>query len=278
MPHVDLPQGRIAYEDRGPRDAPAVVFVHGYAVAGDLWRETADALVARGLRCVSPTLPLGAHSVPAGTTDLAPPRIAAMVAALLEALELDDVTLVGNDSGGAICQLVVDAHPERIGRLVLTNCDAFDRFPPPPFGGLLWLARARVLGPALRLARATRAMHALFGLLTARGFPREQVDAWLAPYLADRQVRRETDAFLARVDSADLVDAGARLHRFAGPVLLVWGADDVVFGTRDAHRLRDAFADARLVEVPGARTFLPHDAPDRLAELVEEHVRVAAPV
>lgn len=278
MPYAELPEGRISYEDAGPRDAPAVVFVHGYSVAGDLWRETADALVARGLRAVRPTLPLGSHTTPAGTTDLAPRRIAAMVASLLAHLGLDDATLVGNDSGGAICQLLVDEHPERVGRLVLTNCDTGSRFPPPAFRPLVWVARAGLLRQTLALGARTGLGAAIFGMLTARGFSREQVGAWVRPYLTDDQVRRETDAFVAGIDPDELLDATARLHRFDRPVLLVWGAEDRFFRLQDARRLRDAFPDARLVEVPGAKTFVMWDAPERVAELIAEHVRVAAPV
>jgi pimeloyl-ACP methyl ester carboxylesterase len=278
MPHLDLPQGRLHLRDEGPADGPAVVFVHGYSVDGAIWDAVVAPLLAEGIRCIRPDLPLGSHTTPAGRDDLAPRDLALMVASLLEALDLDDVTLVGNDSGGALCQLLVDARPERIGRLVLTNCDTFERFPPPSFRPLLWLARAGLLHHVLRLGLRTGISRRLFDAFTVGGFPPGQADAWVRPYVDDPVIRRETDGVLARVDGRDLAEAGARLHRFDRPVLLAWGADDRLFPLREARRLSDAFGDnARLVELPGARTFPQIDAPERLAELLLAEVRSPVP-
>ncbi len=131
MPEVALSQGTIHYREEG--SGPAVVLIHGLMVDGGVWSPLVPFLSLRA-RCIVPDLPLGAHRIPMrADADLTPPAVADMIAELFTRLELEDVTLVGNDTGGALCQLVIDRHPERIGRLVLTNCDAFENFPPAAF-------------------------------------------------------------------------------------------------------------------------------------------------
>src|SRR5687767_7097809 len=127
MPAVELAQGTIHYREAGPPDGRPVVFVHGYLMAGDLWAALGERLAARGLRAIMPTWPLGAQPEPLRPgADVTARGVAAIVVAFLEALELEDVVLAGNDTGGAICQLVAAGQPERLGALVLTNCDAFE--------------------------------------------------------------------------------------------------------------------------------------------------------
>src|SRR5262249_37104928 len=128
---VELPQGPVRYRESGTGDP--IVFVHGLLVDGELWRDVASRL-QDDYRVIVPDLPLGSQeeALPPGAA-LSPPGLARIVADFLEALDLRDVTLVGNDTGGAICQLVVTEHPERVKRLVLTPCDAYEEFPPPTF-------------------------------------------------------------------------------------------------------------------------------------------------
>ena len=131
MPTIDLPHGTVRYRQVGPDGAaPPVVFVHGSLVNASLWSQTADALAAAGNRSYAPDLPLGSHTIALGArADQSPRGIARQLAAFLEALDLDrDVTLVGNDTGGAICQFLLDEDASRLGRVVLTNCDAFANF------------------------------------------------------------------------------------------------------------------------------------------------------
>ncbi len=135
MAQLALPQATIEYQEFGPQDSPhaPALFVHGILVDGRLWRGVAEGLVRRGFRCIVPTLPLGSHTIPVGDpAALNLPGVAEMINDMIVALDLSDVTLVGSDTGGGLCQLVIDAHPKRIGRLLLTNCDAFDKCPPVP--------------------------------------------------------------------------------------------------------------------------------------------------
>lgn len=140
---VDIAAGEIECCERG--GGPPIVLVHGAAVNGDLWRNVAPDLAA-DYRCIVPDLPSGSHSLPLrDDADLSLAGMAQVVADFIEALDLHDVAVVANDTGGAVAQWLVGHHPERIGWLVLTSCDAFDKFPPTPQRYLELVARSRAL-------------------------------------------------------------------------------------------------------------------------------------
>src|SRR5918999_4159511 len=123
---VQVPGGTIAYRERG--SGPPVLFVHGVLVNGDLWRDVVPA-VAESHRCLVPDLPMGGHDVPMDEdADLSPPGLAKLLDDFLAALDLDDVTIVANDTGGALTQILLANHPDRVSRVVITSCDAFDNF------------------------------------------------------------------------------------------------------------------------------------------------------
>jgi pimeloyl-ACP methyl ester carboxylesterase len=261
---------------------PPVVFVHGLLVSATLWTRAADALAARGVRSYAPDLPLGSHRVALGDrADQTPRGVARQLAAFLEALDLRDVTLVGNDTGGAICQFLLDTDPSRIGRVVLTNCDSFEDFPPAPVVPLFkLLRRPGRIRAALAPIRVTAVRHsrAGYGMLTTTELDPEQTREWIEPCLTDAGVRDDVARFARAVDPQELVDVGARLRTFDGPVLLAWGTSDQIFKLASAERLRDAFADARLVPIDGSSTFVALDATERLADEIAAFQRAAAAV
>ena len=271
MPTIDLPQGTVHYRVAGPDDAagPPVVFVHGFLVDGSLWDRTGAALAAAGVRSYAPDWPLGSHRVALTPgTDNSPRDVARQIVAFLTALELDDVTLVGNDTGGALCQFVLDTDASRIGRLVLTNCDAFDVFPPAPFDLMFkTFRRPRAIRPLMQPMRsaAVRRSPAGYGTL-ARALDADQTRGWVEPCLEDAGVREDVARFANGVDPDELLDVSTRLGAFHGPVSLVWGQADRFFKPTFARRLREVFADARLIELEGCRTFVPLDEPQRLAD------------
>ncbi len=271
MPTIDLPHGLVHYRVAGPerRSSAPVVFVHGFLVNATLWSATADALAAAGVRSYAPDLPLGSHAIPLGArADQSPRGIARQIIAFIQALELDDVTLVGNDTGGAICQFLLDSDASSVGRVVLTNCDAFTNFPPAPFGQLFKAFRSpHLIRALLAPMRATAVRHspAGFGLLVNETLDAEQTRAWVEPCLTDRAIREDVARFAREVDPQDLDIASNRLGGFDGPALLVWGSADRFFKLDFARRLRDTFARAQLVEFENGRTFVPHDSPSRLA-------------
>jgi pimeloyl-ACP methyl ester carboxylesterase len=282
MPTVNLPQGIISYRVAGPADStlPPVVFVHGILVNSELWTATADALAERGIRSYAPDLPLGSHQLAMNPdADLSPRGVARLLLSFLETLGLTDVTLVGNDTGAALCQFLIDTDPSRIGRLVLTNGDAFEKFPPTQIGLMVKLAR-RPSRIKLMVApmRWTAARHSYLGY---GPLARHPVDAaltarWITPLRTDAAIRRDTARFMRGIRRADTLDVSTRLGAFTRPVLLVWGNRDRLFPMPFARKLAAAFPDARLVEVDGGRTFLPLDEPGRVASEISGFL-VSAP-
>jgi pimeloyl-ACP methyl ester carboxylesterase len=273
MPVCELPAGRIHYEEAGPSDGRPVVFVHGYLMAGSLWRLVAERLADAGLRCLAPTWPMGAHPEPvAPHADVSPGGIAGMVAAFCERLDLRDVVLVGNDTGGVVAQLVATRHPERLGALVLTSCDAFERFPPAPLKPLIALARVpgavRAALAPMRLAVGRRSPLA-YGLL-AHADVDHLTREWVRPALADPRVADDLRRFTLALRQEVTLEAGARLRTFDKPALVAWSADDRVFPVEDGRRLAAALPQGRFELIEGSRTFSMIDQPDRLAALVGE--------
>jgi pimeloyl-ACP methyl ester carboxylesterase len=269
---IRLSQGTIRYRERG-RGTP-IVFVHGVLVNGDLWRDVVPHL-ADTHRCIVPDWPLGSHEVPLEpTADLSTPGVAALVAELLAALDLHDVTLVGNDTGGAVCQLVVTQHPERIGRLVLTSCDAFERYPPPPFDSLLyWLPRipgAVFLTSQLMRFAIMRRQPTGYGLVVRGELDEELARSFTAPSAASAGVRADLFRLLRGISNRHTLEAAERLPGFDRPVLLAWGGDDRLFPLELAKRLAARLPNARLEVVPHARTFVPLDEPAALAALIRD--------
>lgn len=272
MSSIDLPHGTVRYRAAGPENAatPPVVFVHGFLVNSTLWTKTADALAAAGVRSYAADWPLGSHTIALGAgADQSPRGIARQVIAFMHALDLDDVALVGNDTGGAICQFLLDIDASRVGRVVLTNCDAFTNFPPPPFGQLFKAFRSpKTIQALMTPMRATAVRHspAGFGLLVNKPLDADQTRAWVEPCLSDPAIREDTARFAREVDPHDLNVASEHLGSFAGPALLAWGTADRFFKLDFAQRLRTTFTDARLIEIENGRTFIPHDEPERLAK------------
>jgi pimeloyl-ACP methyl ester carboxylesterase len=266
---IELPAGTIEYREAGPAGGAPVVFVHGFLVDDALWADVPEQVAGHGFRTFTPTWPLAAHrAAMRPDADLSPRGLARLVLSFLEANDLRGVTLVGNDTGGAVCQLVLDEDPSRIARLVLTNCDAFEVFPPFPFDLLFRLCRhpraGRAVLGAMRVA-AMRTSKLGFGWLVRRRLTAEETLPWVTPYLADPDVRRDVARFARAWRGSDLVEVADRLSAFDRPVLLCWGIDDPFFRIALGRRLAGAFPRARLVEVPGAGAFLPLDQPDRLA-------------
>ena len=274
---VSLPQGLVRYQDHG--SGPTLVFLHGLLVNSALWRDVVS-LLSGQFRCIAPDLPLGAHWVPLHSdADLSPLGVAQLVADFLEALDLHDVTLVGNDTGGAICQLTIASHPERITRLVLTNCDAFEAFFPPllsPFhygaqffgthfvDFLLWLFQSRI---AQRLLVAT---------VSHRHLDTTTLDTYFTPPHSNAGVRRDLTRFLQAVSNRYTLEAARTFPHFQHPVLIAWGKDDLFFSSSLARRLQQSFPKATLEYISQSRAFVPEDQTaflyQRIAEFVHEPV------
>lgn len=264
--------GTIEYHDVG--DGPPLLLVHLVLADATHWDRMVPLLADR-YRLIMPTLPLGAHRIPADDgADLSIDGLAHALDELLAHLELDDVTVIGNDSGGAISQVMAVDHRERIGRVVLTNCDMYDAFPPrifsyfrllPRIPGATWLT-----GHALRV-RAFWKLPFVFGRLTNEVDP-VKIDRWASALLASKDVRRDVNAVIRTVGPHVTNDAAARLRDTDLPILVAWGADDLAFVPALAERFCREIASAELVLIPDCKTLVCWDQPARLAELVDGFV------
>jgi pimeloyl-ACP methyl ester carboxylesterase len=268
---VVLPAGTVHYRERGT--GRPVVFVHGLLVNGDLWRNVVPIIAEAGYRCLTPDLPLGSHGVPMNPeADLKPPHLARIIAVFLEALELDDVVLVANDMGGALTQLVMTQHPHRVGAVVLTNCDAFERFLPPLFQylralprvpGGLWLTAQSMRSPLVQR------MPLAFGRLTHYPIPADVMASYVMP-VRRPEIRRDVAKVLRGVNKRYTIEAAHALPHFHKPVLFAWGLDDKSFRIAEAQRLAALLPDAKVGPIEGSRTFVAEDQPDVLARHILE--------
>jgi pimeloyl-ACP methyl ester carboxylesterase len=276
MPDLTLPQGTISYRDTG--DGPPVVFLHGLLVDGTVWRKVTP-LLDGAARSIVPDLPLGSHRTPMNAdADVTPHGVARLVGDFLAALDLEDVTLVGNDTGGAISQLVALDHGERVGRLVLTNCDCFDVFPPKEFVPMVKSAHVpgalkAALAP-MRSATARRTVIAYGGL--AREIPDEVTAAWVEPARTDARVRGDLATFLRAIDKSITREAAERLPTLTIPSIVAWGQDDRFFSRELGQRLAATLPNARLEPIANSRTFVSEDEPEALAALIRGFVRETA--
>ena len=261
--------GPVRYLDQGAGEP--LVFVHGVLANGLLWQKVWPLLTDRR-RCIVPDWPLGSHPT-AMKPDavLTPPRLADLIIEFLDELGIERVTLVGNDTGGALCQIAAANHPDRISRLVLTPCDAYENFPPRLIflpldvaaripGGL------KVLLRLLRLRVMQRLPNSFAGL--SKRLERDVIAAWLEPGLRDSGVRRDLRKVIRGIKRRYTVDAAAKLKSFDRPVLVAWAPEARFFPIRYGERLVTDLPQAELVRIDDAYTFVSVDQPERTADVI----------
>lgn len=278
---LQLSAGQITIHDSGG-DGQPVMLVHGLLVDGRLWGQVAPLLVKAGLRVIVPDLPLGSHkSAMNPDAPLAPPDVARLLGEIAEQLDLRDVTLVGNDTGGAICQMAAAERPQWLARLVLTPCDMYENFLPPLFSPLVTLARR---APALLtvgmqpLRFAFMRNSPLFaGWLTKKGVEKQLSRDFIEPFLSDRAIRRDTYKVLAGIDKADTLRAAEQLREFDRPTLIMWTSEDRFFKRSDAERLTADIPGARLEQIHDSYAFTPIDQPARTADLIADLIDSTPP-
>jgi pimeloyl-ACP methyl ester carboxylesterase len=277
---VDLPQGKLDYRAAGPAasNQPPVVLVHGLLVDERLWAPVAERLAADGIRSYAPTLPLGSHKRPMNAdADLSPAGVAKLVLDFIRALDLTDVTIAGNDTGGAIGQIMLGADTSRIGAAVFTNCDALGTFPPRSLAPLFWAARhpGLVAGVARGMRSTTMRNGPLaYGPLSSVPLDPELTLDWVGP-LRDPAIRRDLAKVARGVHPRVLLDAASRFGQFTGAVRVLWGDADSMFRVKLGRQLSAAFPRSAFATVPGGRTFLPLDHPDRVAGEIAAAAREA---
>src|SRR6476659_9028988 len=266
---LQLPQGTIRYREAG--EGKPIVFVHGYLVDGRLWDGVVDALSDR-FRCIAPDWPIAAHQVAMSPdADLTPPGIAKLISDFLAKLELEDVTTVGNDSGGAMSQVLVTPHPERIGRLVLTNCDTHENFPPgmfkamPPIaklpGGMFLLSAPFRIGAIARRA---------FKPFAKTKIPDELVASWMEPAKTDKAILRDAGKVTTGMNKRYTLAAAEKLRGSQLPIRLLWAPGDKYLPISYGERLASEAGNAELVRIEGAKNFVPLDQPQRVADEIAQ--------
>ncbi|MFC9619428.1 alpha/beta fold hydrolase [Streptomyces sp. NPDC056930] len=271
MPQIVLSSGTIDYQDTGG-DGPVLVFCHGLPMNETQWRKVVPLL--NGYRCILPTLPLGGHRQPmTPDADLSQRGVALLLGEFIEGLGLDDVTLVLNDWGGGQF-LVSEGKSQRVARLVLVACEAFDNFPPGPakaaaavcrVPGGVWLLTRLMRIPSFRNNRNG------YGGMSLRGIPDEIMDDWFAPATRSRAIRRDFAKFATSAPKRETLLAWSeRLRDFDRPVLVVWATEDRLMPREHGRRLAELYPQGRLVEIADSSTLVPEDQPERLAEVLTD--------
>ena len=273
MPVIELPSGPIAYEDTGG-DGPVLVFGHGLLMDGRQWRKVIPLLP--GYRCITPTLPMGAHTAPMRPdADLTEQGVAGILADFLDALDLKDVTLVLNDWGGGQF-LITDGRDARIGRLVLASCTAFDNYPPAPARPAAALCRLPGGGRLLTKMFGTRFFRhsrLAYGALSKAGLPDGLFDEWFRPAVENAAVRRDLVKFATGAPPRRrLLELSERLRTFTRPVLVLWAREDRMMPLDHADRLAALFPDATKMIVDDSWTLIPEDQPEVMAGALREFV------
>jgi pimeloyl-ACP methyl ester carboxylesterase len=267
---LDLDGLTVRYRARG--GGQPVVFVHGVYMGGTVWNAVAERL--EGVRCIVPTWPLGAHRDPAPSADLSARAIARRIPAFLEALDLRDAVLVGNDTGGGLCLAALGSGSpavDRIGGLVLTNCDSYEHFPPKGFDTIAKVARrAPLIVKALLRLLSSRPGQRMFLKSVSTEPPKGEAGRELfEAFPTSKGARRDALRTTASLEPSVTMDAVGALRAFSKPVLLAWGDADRLFPLEHARRLEADFPNARLEIIEGSSTYVMLDRPAELARLVQ---------
>ena len=276
MPEVELSVGPIAYQDTGG-DGPVVVLIPGLLMDWKQWRKVIEELSPE-LRCVSPSLPMGAHRKPMKPdADLSLVGMGRTVTEFLEAADLRDVTLCFNDWCGAQV-MIADGGMDRVAKLVLVSCETAGNYPPGLAGFAAWLSAklpgGYVATRALLLQPRLRRLPFVFGQMTKRGVPDELMRDWMEP-LRKKEIRRDLRRYAgdAMRGKHDLARATASLPSFEKPVLVVWDEEGKMMPNEAGRALAASFPNSRYVELSDCFTLIPEDQPEALAREIRQFAR-----
>lgn len=270
---VSAGDGSASYVDIGT--GPTTLFVHGLGTSSLLWRNAIE-LLRQERRCIAVDLPLHGHSPGGSGTDFSLGGVARFLEAFCDGLELTDIDLVANDTGGAVAQVFAAGNSERLRSLALTNCDTRGNLPPKSFLPITWLARMRLLAPLSRwlfrdLNRVRRTVYGP-GYEDVSALPLGVVEAQLASLFGSKHASREYQRWIRSLNDDDLRAAEPQLRTLRVPTALIWGTGDQFFGLQWAHWLRDTIPGAGTVrEVPDAKLFFPDERASELVGLLQEH-------
>jgi pimeloyl-ACP methyl ester carboxylesterase len=269
------PSGPVSYVDTGGQGRP-VLFVHGVGSSSYLWRNAIELLHGER-RCVSFDLPLHGYTPAAPDQDFTLPGLGRFIADCCDALDLTDIDLVANDTGGAVSQVFAAGHAERLHTLTLTNCEAHDNVPPRALLPAVLLARMGLLArlaPRLMAPGNPRTAQRVYGRVYSdiTKLPAEIARVWLEAQAGTPEAARQSQRLLTSLHARDLLAAEPALARLQVPTLIVWGTNDVFFRTKWAYWLRDTIPGAsEVVEIDGGRLFFPDERAAELTAALRRH-------
>jgi pimeloyl-ACP methyl ester carboxylesterase len=269
------PSGPVSYVDTGGPGRP-VLFVHGVGSSSYLWRNVIGLLDGER-RCVSFDLPLHGYTPAAPDQDFTLPGLARFIEGGCDALDLTDIDLVANDTGGAVSQVFAAGHAERLHTLTLTNCEAHDNLPPRALLPAVLLARMGLLAPLAPRLMAPgnpRTAKRVYGRLYQdfTKLPAEIARVWLEAQAGTPEAARQAQRLLTSLHARDLLAAEPALARLQVPTLIVWGTNDMFFRTKWAYWLRDTIPGAsEVVEIDGGRLFFPDERAAELTAALRRH-------
>src|ERR1700726_272506 len=271
---VETPSGRISYTSAG--SGPVALFVHGVVLNKHLWRHQLAGL-SDIRRCIAVDLLAHVDTEIAPEQDVSVTANAKMLKEVLDALQIDRVDVVGNDSGGGIAQIFAALNPERVRSLTLTNCDTHDNWPPEAFKPFVEMVAAGGLSKTLNAMLADKSIYRSAGALgPAYERPEtvtdEDIEIYLRPHVRSAQRTRDLARFVGAFDNKHTLAIEPQLRQLQAPTLIVWGTDDVYFPVKWAHWLAEAIPGARTpVELSGARLFFPEERADAFNRLLRGH-------
>jgi pimeloyl-ACP methyl ester carboxylesterase len=272
--HVDTPSGRIGYVEVG--SGPVALFVHGVLLNKHMWRYQLAAL-SDFRRCIAVDLLAHGNTEIAAAQDVSVTANAKMLKEVLDALRIDQVDLVGNDSGGGICQIFAALNPDRVRTLTLTNCDTQDNWPPEAFKPFVEMVAAGGLSKTLNAMLGDKSIYRSPSALgPAYEHPEavrdEDIEIYLRPHLRNEQRTHDLERFVDVFDNKHTLAIEPQLRQLKAPTLIVWATDDVYFPVKWAHWLAEAIPGARPpVELSGARLFFPEERADAFNRLLRGH-------
>ena len=271
---IETPSGRISYAEAG--SGPVALFVHGVVLNKHLWRHQLSGL-SDIRRCIAVDLLAHGDTEIEPNQDVSVTANANMLREVLDALRIDQVDLVGNDSGGGIAQIFAALNPNRVRSLTLTDCDTHDNWPPEAFKPFVEMVAAGGLSKMLNAMLADKSIYRSPGAL-GPGYERpetatdEDIEIYLRPHLRSEQRTRDLERFVGAFDHKHTLAIEPQLRRLKAPTLIVWGTDDVYFPVKWAHWLAEAIPGAKPpVELPGARIFFPEERAEAFNQLLRGH-------
>ena len=272
---VETPSGRISYASAG--SGPAALFVHGVVLNKHLWRHQLTEL-SDLRRCIAVDLLAHGDTEIASDQDLSVTANAKMLKEVLDVLKIDQVDLVGNDSGGGIAQILAALNPERVRTLTLTNCDTHDNWPPEAFKPFVDMVKAGGLRDTLNAMLADKTIFRSSGALgSAYERPEtvtdEDIETYLRPLVRTEQRTRDLQRFVVAFNNKHTRAIEPQLRELRAPTLIVWGTDDVYFPVKWAYWLAETIPGAKPpVELEGARIFFPEERADEFNRLLRDHL------